>query len=118
MAGYRELPDEVLRLIFANLSKKDVLNCQYTCRNWYVPAHVWILGEVQLNGLDHVRSFINSIDQNPNVVYLTSVKSIKINNVGNRIKQKQKQRPQDDADYRFLRALFGIWDEEYSDEDP
>lgn len=83
MTTYRELPEEVLRIIFANLDNKDILNCQYTCRSWYLPAHISLLGEIQLNEPQQVASFIASIDQNPDPSYLKAVKKLKIIDAGN-----------------------------------
>lgn len=83
MTTILNLPDEILRMIFeSQLYFEEVAQCQIVCRAWYLPAHIVLLKDIQLESFEHADSFIASIDHNPNPLYLKAVKNITLNTWG------------------------------------
>lgn len=74
----KRLPEELLSLTLEKLEPSDLIQCQQVCHAWYSPARVTLLQEVQLSSATVIQQFIESIDLNPESVYLNAVKKISI----------------------------------------
>lgn len=73
------LPEEVLSMVFVQLSTSDLLQCQRVCPAWYPSAHSLLLRVIKLTTRDSkVQKFISSIDYNPCLKYLQAVKEMHI----------------------------------------
>jgi hypothetical protein len=78
MLKIQNLPEELLCAIFNDVDIYDLQQCQKVCQSWYIPAHVALLRDIELNTIDQVRQFIDSIDQNPSPIYLNAVREIRV----------------------------------------
>lgn len=78
MTTILNLPEEVFRVILEQLDSDDLLECQKVCHSWYLPVHKMFLKTIDLKDVYQVVQFINSIDSNPDPIYLSSVKRMKI----------------------------------------
>lgn len=74
----RHLPEEILLLVFKEVGKSDLLNCQQVCRSWYPPSHMELLKDIRLMTNEEIDQFIASFDLNPSQSYFNAVKSIQI----------------------------------------
>lgn len=78
MSVIQNIPEELLLDIFSNLSRQDLLKCQYICRVWYIPAHITLLTNVELRNITKTIRFITAINQNSSPRFLAAVKEMDI----------------------------------------
>lgn len=73
----QNIPEELLLVIFNNLSGRDLIQCEQVCRSWYIPARVKYLNRrVVLKNNSRIKRFITAINRNPNPPFLAAVKGI------------------------------------------
>lgn len=76
MTTINDLSEEVLYYIFENLDDRDRQTCRNVCRCWYRPAHLLLLKKISFYNELAIEALVESIDYNPDPLYLKAVKAL------------------------------------------